>query len=365
MQRKYGVRFIYYVSTTAYTINNNYNDLPTVFARMSVFYGTSNMGLDVHSRLGGCIGSRSIRVHSNEVTAAYKVELDARCVDPDQVFATWFDNYCHLYYATILRVDRAHMHSHAGTAHGVILSPTARSMAVPMQANGDIHRACSNEWWKMTRIVDVCTAVLSDVKKLDASMWRTYHLTSLCNVADVTTCPPRTASSYLHTEAEFKPYEMHSDKVGSLRGMHDTITRMAVQKDVIWARGDSTITVADITIYMTRHAMAMSVYAPIETTAKFDVMFLGLWHTGKKLCETIFERHFLSFFAPLLRYMYPNKVLWSGLKYQNMMQLMCDVAVAIKQEGQRLTDALLEARQTDTGKHIYQLLFYFIPLVSQ
>jgi hypothetical protein len=48
-----------------------------------------------------------------------------------------------------------------------------------------------------------------------------------------------------------------------------------------------------------------------------------------------------------------------------MMQLMCDVAVAIRQEGQRLTDALLEARQTDTGKHIYQLLFYFIPLVSQ
>jgi hypothetical protein len=361
IRRNYFARFLAHITLAVRGVSQKSNRLSTVWGQVFTHLGCSNVGLDVNHTLGMTYASRRMRENTTYVTMAYDAKV-ALMYQEDRVFASWVDNYAHHYYAAVMRVNRGYMHKHDGHVRGLLVG-RVRDMALPRRVDNTIVPAFDHAWFSLPNRLAVAAQVAKDLHGGQSMLWTGYYATSLCRTDAIGTCPPRPPSYYTVEHSTFHAEGMYPERVSTTAGYIAALASLAAVHATVWNRGRATLAVVDVDLYM-RYNQYLTSEVGLQRLGTHACFFFGAWHTAKILCNTVFERHFLTIIGPALRFMYPNTNLYANMSYQVQMQVMCDIACAYEQDHVRWRDIEHEYRDTDRGKHVTQFLRFFCPLVS-
>jgi hypothetical protein len=157
---------------------------------------------------------------------------------------------------------------------------------------------------------------------------------------------------------------MHEERVSTTAGYIAALAKLKKTHAPVWNRGRATIAVVDVDLYM-RYNQYVTSTIGLRRLGSHTAFFFGAWHTGKILCNTVFERHFLSIVGPALRFVYPDTNLYCSMTYQVQMQILCDLACAYEQDRRWWAPLEHDLRDTTRGQHVTQFLRFFCPLVRR
>jgi hypothetical protein len=364
VENTYGGPYMTHVAMASNLLSREKTKLKKFYTHLATHYGIGNNGVDVFEALGILTNSRLNRKEKTQVIATYERAL-ARRQHLMQPWVEWFDNYNQLYHSTNLRVGRAFTHYNNSSVRGLLMAQFPQSMAYIVDGTGHVV-PCYDEvpFWDDATILGVAVEVRADTGFGIVHWWKAYYAESYTVKEGVHTTPPRPHSQNWFPRAEFRAKGMTEHNVGTNTGLVAMIEELRVDHSAWWNKNEYTMRVADIDLYMKYQTMTQSVFRSMPESTTKSVLFLALWHTGKKLAETIFSHHFLSFFAPFMRFMYPGTFIKRDMKYQVIMSIMGDMHIAYTQDATAWRTVFHDLRDLDRVRHVQQLLTYFIPMVS-
>jgi hypothetical protein len=237
-------------------------------------------------------------------------------------------------------------------------------MALPRKPDGAVIPAFSHGWFSVANRVRVAAKVTADLHDGRATLWLNYYDTSYCKTESIGTCPPRPGSHYTVENSTFHAEGMYEERVSTTAGYIAALAKLKKKHEAVWNRGRATIAVVDVDLYM-RYNQYVSSAIGLQRLASHTAFFFGAWHTAKILCNTVFERHFLTIVGPALRFVYPDSNLYASMTYQVQMQVLCDLACAYEQDRARWGPIEYELRDTTRGQHVTQFFRFFCPLVRR